>query len=44
MNVIFQDLLDRFVIVYLDDILIYSQDPAPHTEHVRQVLQWLREH
>ena len=39
MNIIFPDLLDRFVIIYLDDILIYSRDPTQHTEHVRQVLQ-----
>ncbi|XP_060103255.1 uncharacterized protein LOC132577484, partial [Heteronotia binoei] len=44
MNDIFRDLLDRFTIIYLDDILIYSHNPAQHAEHVRQVLQRLRAH
>ena len=37
MNDIFSDLLDVSVIVYLDDILIYSDDPAQHREHVQEV-------
>ncbi|XP_060115554.1 uncharacterized protein LOC132587290, partial [Heteronotia binoei] len=44
MNDIFRDLLDRFAIIYLDDNLIYSRNPAQHAEHVRQVLQRLRAH
>jgi hypothetical protein len=43
LNTIFADLLDVTVIVYLDDILIYSDDPANHTKHVREVLRRLRE-
>uniref|UniRef100_A0A670KLJ4 Gypsy retrotransposon integrase-like protein 1 n=1 Tax=Podarcis muralis TaxID=64176 RepID=A0A670KLJ4_PODMU len=43
-NHVFQDLLDKYVVVYLDDILIYSRDPARHEGHVRTVLQRLREH
>ena len=42
MNDIFSDLLDVYVIIYLDDILIYSDDPSKHTEHVREVLRRLR--
>lgn len=42
MNDIFSDLLDVTVVVYLDDILIYSDDPAKHPEHVREVLKRLR--
>src|ERR1700720_3235837 len=42
MNDIFSDLLDLFVVVYLDDILIYSEDPEQHVEHVREVLRRLR--
>ena len=38
MNDIFSDLLDTSVIVYLDDILIYSDDEESHTEHVQEVL------
>ena len=44
MNDIFRDFLDRFVIIYLDDILIYSANPRAHESHVRAVLQRLREH
>ncbi|XP_077779816.1 vomeronasal type-2 receptor 26-like [Podarcis muralis] len=43
-NHVFQDLLDKFVVVYLDDILIFSHDPAHHKGHVRTVLQCLQEH
>ena len=38
-NTVFSDLLDICVIVYLDDILIYSADMASHKKHVREVLQ-----
>ena len=44
MNSIFGDLLDRGVIVYLDDILIYSDDLATHRELVREVLRRLKLH
>jgi hypothetical protein len=37
-NSIFADLLDVCVVVYLDDILVYSEDEASHEEHVREVL------
>ena len=42
-NEIFADMLDKFVIIYLDDFLIYSEDPVSHRAHVRAVLQRLRE-
>ena len=42
MNDIFSDLLDVTVTVYLDDILIYSDDPTEHRSHVREVLRRLR--
>ena len=44
MNDIFSDLLDVHVIIYLDDILIYSDDPTKHIEHVCEVLCRLRKH
>uniref|UniRef100_A0AAY5K2N8 ribonuclease H n=1 Tax=Esox lucius TaxID=8010 RepID=A0AAY5K2N8_ESOLU len=44
MNDIFRDMIDRFVIIYLDDILIYSGNLTEHIGHVRQVLQRLQQH
>ncbi|KAF8755364.1 hypothetical protein RHS01_05226 [Rhizoctonia solani] len=43
MNELFKDLLDVCVIIYLDDILIYSEDDASHTQHVHEVLRRLME-
>src|ERR1700719_913554 len=42
MNDIFHDLVDVYVVVYLDDILIYSDNNEQHREHVREVLRRLR--
>ncbi|XP_073025168.1 uncharacterized protein [Primulina eburnea] len=39
MNRVFQPYLDRFVIVFIDDILIYSRSEAEHAGHLRSVLQ-----
>src|SRR4051812_37199159 len=44
MNNIFWPFLDRFVVVYVDDILIFSKDEEEHTMHLRQVLDVLRQH
>ncbi|QRW26438.1 Retrotransposable element Tf2 protein [Rhizoctonia solani] len=41
MNKLFKDLLDVCIIIYLDDILIYSKDDTTHTQHVHEVLQRL---
>ena len=43
MNRIFQPYLDQFVIVFIDDILIYSGSKEDHEEHLRVVLHILRE-
>ena len=42
-NKALRGLIDVICVVYLDDILIYSEDPAQHWRHVRAVLQRLRE-
>ena len=44
MNKIFMPYLDKFVIVFIDDILVYSKDKAEHAKHLKIVLQTLREH
>ena len=43
MNGVFHTYLDKFVVIFLDEILIYSHDEKEHEEHLRQVLQKLRE-
>ena len=43
MNRVFQQYLDRFIIVFIDDILVYSGSSEEHSEHLRIVLQTLRE-
>jgi hypothetical protein len=43
MNDIFWEWLDDFVVVYIDDILIYSSSLEEHAEHLRKVFQRLRE-
>ena len=42
MNRVFKKYLDKFVIVFIDDILIYSKDEADHENHLRIVLETLR--
>jgi hypothetical protein len=44
MNSAFMDYLDKFVVVFIDDILIYSQSEEEHVDHLKMVLQRLREH
>ena len=41
---VFKDYLDKFVIVFIDDILVYSQSETEHEQHLHLVLQRLREH
>jgi hypothetical protein len=43
-NGIFREYLDKFVIVFLDDIFIYSKSEEEHEENLKMVLQVLREH
>jgi len=42
MNDLFVDLLDICIIVYLDDILIYSENLKEHEKQVKEVLRWLK--
>jgi hypothetical protein len=44
MNKVFMDYLDTFVVIFIDDILVYSKSEAEHEKHLRLVLQRLREH
>jgi hypothetical protein len=43
MNNVFMDYLDKFVVVFIYDILIYSYNEQEHEEHLRKVLQRLRD-
>ena len=43
MNRVFCPYLDQFVVVFIDDILVYSKDAQKHENHLRTVLQSLRE-
>jgi hypothetical protein len=44
MNKVFMKFLDKFVVVFIDDILVYSKTEEEHAEHLRLVLGTLREH
>ena len=44
MNKVFMEFLDKFVVVFIDDILVYSKNEEEHKEHLRLVLGKLREH
>jgi hypothetical protein len=43
MNKVFMEYLDRFIVVFINDILIYSKSDSDHEEHLRLVLQKLRD-
>ena len=44
MNLVFMPELDKFLVVFIDDILIYSKNKEEHAQHLRIVLTRLREH
>ena len=44
MNLVFMLEVDKFVVMFIDDILVYSKNEKDHIEHLRIVLIRLREH
>jgi hypothetical protein len=44
MNSVFMPELDKFVVVFIDDILVYSKSEEEHAEHLKVVLTRLRDH
>lgn len=44
MNKVFMEFLDKFVVVFIDDILIYSKSEEEHEQHLRLVLEKLKEY
>ena len=44
MNKVFMEYLDKFVVVFIDDIMVYSKNKEEHEEHLRLILEKLREH
>ena len=44
MNKVFMDELDKFVVVFIDDILVYLASAEEHEQHLRVVLEKLRQH
>ena len=44
MNKVFMEFLDKFVVVFIDDILVHSKNEEEHKEHLCLVLEKLREH
>jgi hypothetical protein len=44
MDKVFMEYLDKFVVVFIDDILVYSKTKEEHAKHLRLVFQKLREH
>jgi hypothetical protein len=44
MNSVFKEELDKFIVVFIDDILVFSKSRKEHEEHLHIVLQWLCDH
>ena len=44
MNKVLMEFLDKFVVVFIDNILVYSKNKEGHKDHLRLVLEKLREH
>jgi hypothetical protein len=44
MNKVFMEYLDKFIVVFIDYILVFSKNEEEHIEHLHMILQKLREH
>jgi hypothetical protein len=44
MNKVFMEYLDKFAVVFINDILVYSRNEKEHEDHLRLVLQKLQDH
>ena len=44
MNKVFMEFLDKFVVVFIDNILIYSKSVEEHEKHLHLIMEKLREH
>jgi hypothetical protein len=44
LNSVFMLELDKFVVVFIDDILVYSKNEEEHEQHFQVILQWFRDH
>ena len=44
MNKMFMEFLDKFMVVFIDDILVFSKTKEEHADHLRLVLQKFKEH
>jgi hypothetical protein len=44
MNSVFMPELDKFIIVFINDILVYSKNKEEHARHLHVILQWIRDH
>ena len=44
MNRVFKPYLDEFMVVFIDDILVYSRTPEEHAYYLRKVLEVFRKH
>lgn len=44
MNRVFEEYLDKFIIIFIDDIVIYSKTQKQYEQHLRIALQTLKEH
>ncbi|GKV15389.1 hypothetical protein SLEP1_g26182 [Rubroshorea leprosula] len=44
MNVIFHDMIGKFMEIYIDDVVVKSQEEEDHLTHLRKAFEWMRQH